>query len=119
MRSAARLQTGLAALAALLLLALAACKSVQIGRDALIANLPPDQAKVCRAAVRDELLDHGVSADWVRQTEYRAITATRSGGRSRITGFEAWVYPKNGNGALVIELNERCQVVRMWAHGTR
>ena len=105
-------------LAAYLLL-LSACGGVQFTNDALIRHLPPGQDQVCRDAVRNQLAQHNVSPDWVRRIHYQARVSTRGRVGDRIVGFDAWVYPKNGNGALVIELSESCQVQRMWAHGTR
>ncbi len=93
---------------------LSACGGVQIGGDALVQHLPPGQDQVCRAAVRDALAERNVSQDWIERVRYRAV---RTG--SRITGFEAWVSPKAGRGALVVELSNTCQVRRIWAHGTR
>ncbi len=93
---------------------LGACEAVQFGCDALVQHLPPGQDQVCRAAVRDALPERNVSQDWIERVRYRAV---RTG--SRITGFEAWVSPKEGRGALVVELSNTCQVRRIWAHGTR
>jgi hypothetical protein len=76
--------------------------------------LPPGQDRVCRAAVREALAEKNVSEDWIRRIFYRAV---REG--NRITGFEAWVYPEDGGGALVVELSEQCQVTRIWARGLR
>lgn len=96
------------------LLLLGACEGFQIGDDALIQHLPPGQDRVCRAAVREALAEKNVSEDWIRRIFYRAV---REG--NRITGFEAWVYPEDGSGALVVELSEQCQVTRIWARGLR
>ena len=93
---------------------LGACEAVQIGGDALVQHLPPGQDQVCRAAVRDALAEKNVSEDWIERVRYVAVRAG-----SRITGFEAWVSPKEGSGALVIELSQTCQVRRIWAHGMR
>ena len=93
---------------------LSACGGIQIGGDALVQHLPPGQDRVCRAAVRDALTEKNVSDDWIERVRYRAVRAG-----SRITGFEAWVSPKEGRGALVVELSNTCQVRRIWAHGTR
>ncbi len=93
---------------------LGACEAVQIGGDALVQHLPPGQDQVCRAAVRDALAERNVSQDWIERVRYRAVRAG-----SRITGFEAWVSPKEGRGTLVVELSNTCQVRRIWAHGTR
>ena len=93
---------------------LSACGGIQIGSDALVKHLPPGQDQVCRAAVREALAQRNVSQDWIKRVHYQAL---RTG--SRIAGFEAWVYPKDGRGALVVELSATCQVRRIWAHGTR
>jgi len=93
---------------------LSACDGIQLGGDALVQHLPPGQDQVCRAAVRDALAEKNVSEDWIERVRY---TAVRAG--SRITGFEAWVSPKEGRGALVVELTNMCQVRRIWAHGAR
>ena len=93
---------------------LSACEGVQIGADALVKHLPPGQDQACRAAVRDALAEKNVSEDWIRRVHYRAIRAG-----NRIRGFEAWVYPKEGRGALVVELSEKCRVTRIWSRGMR
>jgi hypothetical protein len=38
---------------------------------------------------------------------------------NRIRGFEAWVFPKEGRGNLVVELTTDCQVTGIWARGMR
>ena len=96
------------------LLFLGACEEIQLGGDALVQHLPPGQDQICRAAVRDALAEKNVSEDWIERVRYRAVRAG-----SRITGFEAWVSPKEGSGALVVELSNTCQVRRIWARGTR
>ena len=93
---------------------LSACEGIQLGGDALVQHLPPGQDQVCRAAVRDALAEKNVSEDWIERVRYVALRAG-----SRITGFEAWVSPKEGSGALVVELSQTCQVRRIWAHGMR
>ncbi len=93
---------------------LGACEGIQLGGDALVKHLPPGQDQVCRAAVREALAQRNVSQDRIKRVHYQAL---RTG--SRIAGFEAWVYPKDGRGALVVELSATCQVRRIWAHGTR
>ena len=97
-----------------ILLVLGACGGVQLGGDALVQHLSAGRDRACRAAVRDALAERNVRRDWIDRIRYQAV---RSGGR--VTGFEAWVYPKDGRGALVVELSETCQVRRIWAHGTR
>jgi hypothetical protein len=96
------------------LLFLGACDGIQLGGDALVQHLPPGQDQVCRAAVRDALAEKNVSEDWIERVRYRTVRAG-----SRVTGFEAWVSPKEGRGALVVELTNMCQVRRIWAHGAR
>ena len=93
---------------------LSACEGVQIGADALVKHLPPGQDEVCRAAVRDALAEKNVSEDWIRRVHYQAVRAG-----NRISGFEAWIYPKEGGGALVVELSADCRVRRVWARGMR
>lgn len=96
------------------LLWLAACEGFHIGDDALIQHLPPGQDQACRDAVREALAEKNVREDWIRRVHYRAVRAS-----NRITGFEAWVYPEDGDGVLVVELSNHCQVRRIWARGTR
>jgi hypothetical protein len=93
---------------------LGACEGVQVGSDALVQHLPPGQDQVCRDAVRDALAEKNVSQDWIRRIHYQAIRA-----RNRISGFQAWIYPKEGSGALVVELSDQCRVRRIWASGLR
>ena len=62
----------------------------------------------------DALAEKNVSEDWIERVRYRTVRAG-----SRVTGFEAWVSPKEGRGALVVELTNMCQVRRIWAHGAR
>ncbi len=90
------------------------CESIQIGGDGLSMNLSPQEAQVCRDAVQDALAERNVSEDWIERIRYQA----RRSGR-RVTGFEAWVYPKEGGGTLVVELSEVCRVTRVWARGMR
>lgn len=104
----------LAAGLCLAVLLLGACEGFQIGDDALVANLPPGQDQACRAAVRQALSEKNVTDDWIRRIFYRAV---RQG--NRITGFEAWVYPEEGSGTLVVALSMQCQVTRVWARGLR
>jgi len=96
------------------LLVLGACEGVQFGSDALVQNLPPGKDQVCRTAVRDALAEKNVSQDWIDRIHYQAIRAG-----NRVSGFQAWVYPKDGRGALVVELSNRCQVRQIWASGLR
>jgi len=93
---------------------LSACEGFQIGDDALVQHLPPGQDLACRAAVRDALAGKNVSEDWIRRVHYRAVRAG-----NRISGFEAWVYPREGRGALVVELTTDCRVTWIWARGMR
>ncbi len=96
------------------LLVLGACEGVQLGSDALVQNLPPGKDQVCRTAVRDALAEKNVSQDWIDRIHYQAIRAG-----NRVSGFQAWVYPKDGRGALVVELSNRCRVTHIWASGLR
>ena len=98
---------------------LCTCGGIQIGDDALSKHLPPRQAQACRGAVQDALAERNVSADWIRRVHYQEIRSNTRGVGTRIAGFQAWVYPKEGHGALVVELTEACHVTRVWAHGTR
>ena len=93
---------------------LSACEGFHIGSDALVQHLPPGQDQVCRAAVRDALAEKNVTEDWIRRVHYQPVRAG-----NRVTGFEAWVFPEEGNGALVVELSDECRVTRIWARGTR
>lgn len=93
---------------------LEACGGVKLTRDALIQHLPPGQDQACRVAVRDALAQRNVTEDWIRRVSYQEIRSGR-----RVTGFEAWVFPKDGGGALVVELSMQCRVTRIWARGTR
>lgn len=106
------------ALTGAVLIPISACQ-IQLNRDPLVSNLPKAQAQACREAVGNELARRGVSQDWIRQVSYHKRTANTRGASSRITGFDAWVFPKEGRGALVIELSETCKVRGVWAHGTR
>ena len=93
---------------------LGACGGVQIGADALVQHLPPGQDQACRAAVRDALAEKNVSDDWIRRVHYQAV---RTG--NRIRGFEAWVFPEEGRGSLVVEMTIDCRVTGIWARGMR
>jgi hypothetical protein len=93
---------------------LGACEGVQIGADALVQHLPPGQDQACRAAVRDALAEKNVSEDWIRRVHYQAVRAG-----NRIRGFEAWVFPEEGRGNLVVELTIDCRVTGIWARGMR
>jgi len=93
---------------------LGACEGVQIGADALVQHLPPGQDQACRAAVRDALAEKNVSDDWIRRVHYQAV---RTG--NRIRGFEAWVFPEEGRGSLVVEMTIDCRVTGIWARGMR
>ena len=93
---------------------LSACDGIQLGGDALVQHLPPGQDQVCRAAVRDALAEKNVSEDWIRRVHYQAVRAG-----NRIRGFEAWVFPEEGRGNLVVELTTDCRVTGIWARGMR
>jgi hypothetical protein len=108
----------LALLGAALVL-MTACEGLQIGSDALSLNLPPQQSQACRDATRDALAEQNVTEDWIRSIHYQAIRPSRRSSSTRPTGFEAWVYPRDGNGVLVVELSMNCQVRRIRAQGTR
>jgi hypothetical protein len=96
-----------------------ACEGAQIGGDALSLNLPPQQSQACRDATRVALAEQNVSEEWVRSIYYQAISPSRRSSSTRPTGFEAWVYPKDGQGVLVVELTTTCQVRRVRTQGTR
>ncbi len=93
---------------------LSACEGFYIGSDALVQHLPPGQDQVCRDAVRDALAEKNVTEDWIRRIHYQPV---RVGNRLR--GFEAWVFPKEGDGTLVVELSAECRVTKIWARGPR
>jgi hypothetical protein len=105
--------------ASLLFLTLCACEGVQVGGDALSMNLPPRQAQVCRDAVRDAMAERNVTAEWIRRVHYQAIRSSTRTGSTRLQGFEAWVFPKDGGGTIIVELSTSCRVTRVWARGTR
>lgn len=115
----------LAWLAGLLLLAatagalVGACDGIRITRDPLVANLTPSEAEACRQAVRNELLSRNVPPSWVSEVRYVPRYAHVQGSSNRITGYNAWVYPRHGNGALVVELSEACRVTDVWSRGLR
>ena len=100
------------------LLLLGACGGIQIGTDQMTKNLTPEQAKACRMTVRDTVAQQGIPEDRIRRVHYQRIMAKSRGAGNRITGFEAWIFPKEGRGALVIELTEACRVRRIWLQGT-
>lgn len=96
------------------LLLLGSCEGFYIGSDALVQHLPPGQDEVCRAAVRDALAEKNVTEDWIRRVHYQAVRTGNS-----IRGFEAWVFPEEGRGNLVVELTIDCRVTGIWARGIR
>ena len=93
---------------------LSSCDGIRTGGDGLSMHLPPVEAQVCRDAVRDALAERNVTEDWIERIRYQVARRGR-----RITGVEAWVYPKEGGGALVVELTDTCRVRRVWARGMR
>ena len=97
----------------------AGCEGVQIGGDALTMNLTPQQAERCRNAVRTAMAERNVTPEWIRHVHYQRLQGRSREGSNRLTGFEAWVFPKNGEGAIVVELSPSCEVRRVWARGTR
>jgi hypothetical protein len=99
-----------------LLLGLAACEGPRFNVDQLSRELPRGEAEVCRQAVEDKLAKRDVTPDWIREIHYETRYTTRSRTRDRIAGFQAWVFPKEGTGALVIELSESCRVRGAWAY---
>ncbi|MDJ0609228.1 MAG: hypothetical protein QNJ67_09650 [Kiloniellales bacterium] len=103
-------------LAAALLLTVA-CDGVSFGRDPL-AQLPPRERQLCRDAVNDALASKNVGKDWIESIRFREVRGTTRG-RGRLVGFEAWVRPKEGGGAIVVELSVACQVTSIWARGLR
>ncbi len=105
-------------LAGAILISLGGCP-IRLSRDPLVSNLTKAQEQACREAVRNELAHRGVSQDWIRQVSYHTRTMNQGGASNRIIGFDAWVFPKEGRGALVVELTETCQVRRVWAYGAR
>ena len=113
MRRAARISGPILGVCVGLLL-LGACEGFYIGSDALVQHLLPGQDQVCRAAVRDALAETNVTEDWIRRVHYQAVRAG-----NRIRGFEAWVFPEEGRGNLVVELTTDCRVTEIWARGMR
>jgi hypothetical protein len=69
--------------------------------------------------VRNAMAERNVTEDWIRRVHYQAIRNPSRTGSTRIEGFQAWVYPRQGRGALVVELSNSCQVRRVWAQGMR
>ena len=106
------------ALFCVMLFFLSACEGIQIGADQMTQNLTPQQAEACRNAARQAVARQGISEDRIRRVHYQRVVNKSRGASNRITGFEAWVYPKEGRGALVIELTEACRVRRIWLQGT-
>lgn len=100
------------------LLLLGACEGIQIGADQMTQNLTPEKAKACRIAVRDAVAQQNIPEDRIRRVHYQRIMAKSRGAGNRITGFEAWIFPKEGRGALIVELTEACRVRRIWLQGT-
>jgi len=95
-----------------------ACEGVNLGTDQLQKNLTPRQEQACRDAARQAVAQQNISEDRIRRVHYQRIVSNSHGTSSRITGFEAWIYPKEGTGALVFVLNEACQVTGSWTHGS-
>ena len=96
---------------------LSACEGVSFGRDPL-AQLPPRERQACRDAVSDALARKNVGKDWIESIRFREVRGTTRG-RGRLVGFQAWVRPKEGGGAIVVELSKACQVTNIWARGLR
>ncbi len=99
----------------LLLAGLSACGGVKLG-DALTRDLPPGQAAACRQAVADELTRQGVRSENIRLIHYQKQTTSLRGASREGSGYQAWVYPKVGRDALIIELSEGCQVRGVRVH---
>ena len=99
------------------LLMTAACDNVSFGRDPL-AQLPPRERQACRDAVNNALAKKNVGKDWIESIRFREVRGTTRG-RGRLVGFQAWVRPKEGGGAIVVELSMACQVTNIWARGLR
>ncbi len=99
------------------LLFLAACDGVSFGRDPL-AQLPPRERQACRDAVNNALAERNVREDWIKSINFREVRGSTRG-RGRLIGFEAWVRPREGGGAIVVELSMACQVTSIWARGLR
>ena len=96
---------------------LVACGNVRLGGDALSKNLPPQQAQVCREAAQQAAAERGLSEQYVGNVDYQVIRGTTRGGSSPIRGFEAWVYPLEGPGKLIVDLSATCQVRQVRAVG--
>ena len=92
-----------------------ACGGARITQDPLVANLSASEAQACRQAVLKELARREISTDSVRRVHFLQRYANTRGTSSRVTGYDAWVDPKQGEGTLVIRLSERCRVTDVWA----
>lgn len=92
-----------------------ACGGVKLG-DTLTQDLPPAEAAACRRAVVDEMTRQGVNAERVRRIYYERLTDRQRGGTGGNTGYRAWIYPKVGREAMIIEISGRCQVRGVWMH---
>lgn len=107
-RSVAQLARRL--IAAAIAVGLGACDLVRFS-DALIRDMTPAQAAVCRQAVAEEVARQGIGEEQVRRIHYQRISLSEHGAVSKSAGYEAWVYPKKeGPGALVIKLSGSCEV---------
>ena len=95
-----------------------ACGGVIVGTDQMNNELSPQQAQACRHATQQAVFQQNIIVDRIRRVHYQRIMTKQRGVSSRITGIEAWIYPKNGPGALVIVLTESCEVRRIWVQGS-
>jgi len=113
-RTAAKRWLGLLWVA--LSLAASACGGVELG-DILSRDMPPTQAKACRDAVAAEMARQGVNPERVKRIYYERMQNRQRGGDFRNTGYRAWVYPKLGREAMVIEITNSCQVRDVYMQG--
>ena len=93
-----------------------ACGGVKLG-DILSRDMPPAQAKACRDAVAAEMARQGVNPERVKRIYYERMQNRQRGGTFRNTGYRAWVYPKFGRQAMVIEISNSCQVLDVYMQG--
>ena len=70
----------------------------------------------CAREINDLLTSIGLDQKNIeRQQDLREITPAR--GRSRVTGLHVWVWPKDGQGQLIVDLTTACQVTNTYPTG--
>ena len=92
------------------LIPLSGCGGIKLGADALSRNLPPEQAQVCRDAARQVAAEHGLFEQNIKNVDYQEIRTSTRTGSNPLRGFEAWIYPLDGPGRLVVQLSPACNV---------